>query len=107
PVQIRAPPEHAFAAGLVQIDGAAGDGKAEVHRRQARGNARERAVPDDAPGEVLVETEVDEGPDEVARLRVADRHDVADETGDGIRGAGCILRVVAEEGDEIANGRQA
>ena len=70
-VGIVAPPEHGFAARLITGRGAAAHGETEVERKLPRGDMRIRAVPDDAPGFVLVEAQVNIAADEVAGLRIA------------------------------------
>ena len=79
----------------------------QVHRRLPRRDPREGAVPDRAARGAFVEAEMDEGPDEVARLRVADGDHVADRAGDRIRRALRVGGGAAEERRDVARRRQA
>ena len=83
-VGVARPTRHGLAARLVERRRAAGQREAEIHRRLPRGDARKHAVPDDPAVQVLVEAEMNERLDEVARLRVADRDRVLDRAGDRI-----------------------
>ena len=104
---IASPPHDALAAGFVDAGGAAGQRKAEVHRRLPRGDAREGAVPHHAVLLVAIEPEMDESADEIARLRVADADRVIDRAGDGIRRAGGVRLRVTEERHDVARRGEA
>ena len=80
-VRVTRPPDDAIAAGLVHAGGAARQAEAQVDRRLTRRDPWKRAVPDDAVLRVLVEAEMDEGADEIARLRVSDADRVLDGAG--------------------------
>ena len=101
-VLVAAPPQHRFAARFVERRRAARSGKPEVERRLPRRDVREDAVPHDPAGQVLVEAEMDEGLEKVARLRGSDRHRKPDPPCHRVAGAVPIVGRVTEEGDEIA-----
>ena len=107
PILVAAPPDRRLAARLEQPGGAARHAEAHVDRRLPRRDPRERALPDRAPVGAFVEAEMDEGPDEVPRLRVADRDHVADRAGDRIRRALRVRGGAAEERRDVARRRQA
>ena len=70
-IGVAAPPQDAFAAGLVQRAGAAGHAEAHVDRGEPAGDVRIRAVEDAALRLVLVEALQQERLERVARLRDA------------------------------------
>ena len=70
-----APPEDRVAAGLVGIGRAIGQREAQIERQLPAGDMRHRAVPHDFSGFILVETEIDERPNVISRLRGALAYD--------------------------------
>ena len=101
-VLIRTPPDDRLAARLVQRAGAARQRESKVDGRLPRGNARKHAVPYDVPREVLIETEVNERLDEIARLRVPDGNRMRNRACDRVCRAGGICRGTAEERHDVA-----
>ena len=106
PIVVAAPPEHRLAAWLVQRRRAAWQGESKIHRCLPRRNPRERAFPHHAARQILVESQVDERLDEVARLAVADRNRVTDGAGDRIGRAGAVARRLPEKRDDVASSGQ-
>ena len=96
-VPIGAPPQYALAPGLEQTCRAAGNRKPEVQRILPCRDIGVRAVPDDALRLVLIETQVDESLDEIARLRRPKSNRSFHQSGDRIRRA-VVARCRSNEG---------
>src|SRR5262249_51794670 len=103
PVLMPSPPEHAFAARLVEPGRAARHAEADVQRAVATGDEYVQPVEDRAAGRRLGEAEVDEGAQEVARLRRARPDRPADVAGYRVVAPGRL----AQEGDEVAHRGEA
>src|SRR5882762_11191692 len=96
------PPLRALAAGLIELEHAVGLRPAEVERDAPAGDDGPRAVVRLAPGFVLVEAEVEELPQVVARLRNAASDDPFDAAGERVGGAEVVLRFVPEKRRDVA-----
>lgn len=68
---------------------------------------RKDALEDDTPLQVLVESLVEPVAEEPAALGDAHPHRHLDVTGQGVRGSGLVLSLVAEEGDDVARPGEA
>ena len=101
-VGVVGPPQHALAAGLEHLGRAAGRAEADVHRQLPRGDVGVHAVEHAASGLVLVEAQVQEAAQVVARLRVALRDRVANRRAERAGG-----RALPKERDQVARGREA
>src|SRR5258708_22071248 len=101
------PPLRALAAGLIELEHAVGLRPAEVERDAPAGDDGPRTVVRLAPGFVLVEAEVEELPQVVARLRNAASDDPFDAAGERVGGAEVVLRFVPEKRRDVAERGEA
>ena len=85
-IGVVAPPQQALAAGLEHLGGTARCAEADVHRQLARRDVRVHAVKHAAAGFVLIEAEVQQTPQIVARLGVALRDGVTNDRAQRIAG---------------------
>src|SRR6185436_3561160 len=92
----------AFAAWFIDARCASRQRETQVHRRLPRGDAREGAIPHQPVLHIAIEPEMNEGADEIARLRVADADRTIDRAGDGIRRARTVALRMTEERHDVA-----
>ena len=77
-IGIGAPPENGFAARFISIRRASAHRETEVQRKLPGSDMRIHSVPPNPPRFVLVEAQIDIGPDRIARLRAALRQRPSD-----------------------------
>ena len=100
------PPHRRFVAKAVQLHVGAGRRESTIQVDDARGDVRVAAVPHDASGLVLIETEPDKRAQERAGLRAALRDPPAHHARHRIGRARRVGFLVAQERVQIARGRE-
>ena len=100
------PPIDTVTAGFIHSGRSTGSRESDVHRQHSNRDIRIAAVEDDAPGFILIESQMNEASQEGPGLGVALADRRIDLSANNIRSAGIVLRAVPQVGDQIASGRE-